>query len=48
MSVGGGVLNQNNLGGMGRRLDQVQSRRRRMKTAKNMKVLYHYTEGIIK
>lgn len=34
------------LGAGQRRLDQVQTRRRRMKQARNMKVLYHYTEGL--
>ena len=34
------------IGGGGRRIDQVQTRRRRMKNARNMKVLYHYLHGI--
>lgn len=28
---------------VGRRIDQVQTRRRRMKMARTMKILYHYT-----
>jgi hypothetical protein len=31
---------------MGRRLDQVQTRRRRMKNARGMKVLYYYVDEI--
>lgn len=31
---------------MGRRLDQVQTRRRRMKNARGMKVLYYYVDEV--
>ena len=45
--VGGGLIGANPHPAIGRRLDQVQTRRRRMKTAKNMKVLYHHVDGIL-
>lgn len=32
---------------MGRRIDQVQSRRRRIKQARHMKVLYHHTDPML-
>ena len=46
--VGGGLIGAGpHPAAIGRRLDQVQTRRRRMKNAKNMKVLYHYLDGIL-
>lgn len=32
---------------LGRRIDQVQNRRRRVKHARHMKVLYQYTDSIV-
>ena len=48
LSVVGGnsLVPGQNQAAVGRRLDQVQTRRRRMKNARSMKVLYHYLEGI--
>ena len=42
----GGLVSAQQPQPIGRRLDQVQTRRRRMKYARSMKVLYHYLEGI--